>query len=445
MEVSAERESSGEPLRGVPVRLEGDRRDLVQQAYDYRGADHGVEERLGMAAQLARQLAEDDSAGWHVAMSLHLLAFTLSGQIPPRQLIVLLNPPVTTLSRRAVREPEMLRFAALLVRTVSMAANKADDYVAAFYSINRAHRLLGLAEVGGDRMTMEALQQIYLQESGQLARNAEVGLLELDRARRITLHKHGDQPKRRLNERVLHQIRVLARASVSAGANASRIVARLRTDQQGLPATVSADNDHLAVASWAVTANIMFMRALLLLATADFATGKNGARRVEMVPYLYWQTVTTEDAIFQTSHSMDLTRVALHYSFLADGMTPYRKVNVKGKKLANAVPGYLADTHPMLDKARCSSELIKAGHNAGILDNIAFSKVHEILQKYSSQHYEPWLQRHRSDRIAQTGDVDVQLRLASAGPELDALDYTARMVERTRRYTEARPAWLGRG
>lgn len=442
--MSAEREPSGERLHGVPVRLEGDRRDLVQQAYDYRGAKHGVEERLGMAAQLARQLAQDDSAGWHVAMSLHLLAFTLSGQIPPRQLIALLDPPVTTLSKRADREPEMLRFAALLVRTVSMAANKADDYVAAFYSINRAHRLLGLAEVGGDRMTMEALQQIYLQESGQLARNAEVGLLELDRTRRIELHNHGDLPRRRLNEGVLHQIRVLARASVSAGAHASRIVARLGTDQQGLPATVSADNDHLAVASWAVTANIMFMRALLLLATADFAAGKNGTRRVEMVPCLYWETVTVENATFQTSHNMDLTRVALHYSFLADGRTPYRKVKVKGRKLANTVPDYLTDTHLMLDKTRCSFELIKAGHNAGILDNIAFSEVHKILQKHSSQHYEPWLRRHRIHRTDRTGDVDVQLRLASAGPELDALDYTARMVERNRRYTEGTPDRLGR-
>jgi len=435
--VSSKREPSGERLRGVPVRLAEDRRDLIQQAYDHRGADHGVEERLGMAVQLARRLARDDSAGWDVAMSLHLLAFTLSGQIPPKRLIALLDPPVTALSRRAVREPEMLRFAALLVRTVSMAANKADDYVAAFYSINRAHRLLGPAEVGRDRMTMEALQQIYLQESGQLARNAEVGLLELDRTRRIRLHDHGDRPRRRLNPGVLHQIRVLARASVSAGANASRIMAQLRTDHQGLPAEASADDDHLAVATWSVTANIMFMRALLLLATADFAAGKNGERRVDTIPYLYWQTVMTENVKFQTSHSMDLTRVALHYSFLVGGKTPYRRAKVKGRKLADAVPEYLTDTNPMLDITRCSYELIKANHDAGILDNIAFSEVHNILQKHSSQHYEPWLQRHRTDRTGRTGDVDVQLRLASAGPELDALDYTSRMVERTRRYADA--------
>ncbi|MGH3942748.1 MAG: hypothetical protein ACRDTG_29825 [Pseudonocardiaceae bacterium] len=434
-------------VRGVPVRLERDPQCLIQQAYLYRGTKYSVEERLGMAEQLADRLARDESASWHDAMSLHLIAFTLSAQIPPKQLIAMLDPPVTTLSKRAVREPEMLRFAALLVRTVSMAANKADEYVAAFYSINRAHQLIRLAYRPGashDGLTLEALQQVFLQESGQLARNAEVGLLELDRTTRLQLHSdHGDQPTRRLSRKLLSQIRVLARASVITSAAASRIMVDLRTDQdRQLPANGSAEDEHLAVASWSVTANIMFMRSLLLLATADFAAGKNGTRRVDMIPGLYWETVTTKGATFQASHSMDLTRVALHYSFLADGRTPYRKV--KGAKLASAVPGYLTDTGPLLDMTRCSRELLQSGHNAGILDNIAFTSIHNVLQRYSSLHYEPWLQRHRTDRIARTGDVDVQLRLASAGPELDALDYTSRMVESTRRYAEATPYGFGR-
>lgn len=437
-----------ERVRGVPVRLEQDPRDLVHQAYAYRSAHYPVEERLGMAEQLADRLARDRSASWHDAMSLHLIAYTLSAQIPPKQLIALLDPPVTALSRRAGSEPEMLRFAALLVRTVSMAANKADEYVAAFYAINRAHQLIRLAYQSGgnrDRRTREALQQVFLQESGQLARNAEVGLLELDRTRRLQLHSdHGDRPARRLNRGLLGRIRLLARASVITSAAASRIMADLRADQDRvLPVTASAEDEHLAVAIWSVTANIMFMRALLLLATADFAAGKDGTRRVDMIPYLYWQTVTTRGATFQTSHSMDLTRVALHYSFLAAGRTPYRKV--KGATLASAVPDYLTDAKPMLDMERCSRELIAAGHNAGILDNVAFKTVHDVLQRHSSQNYEPWLQRHRTDRIAATGDVDVQLRLASTGPDLDALDYTSRMVERTRRYAEvASPGFGGR-
>lgn len=441
------RAAQNQRVRGVPVPLKKDLRELVQQAYDYRSAYYRVEERLGMAEQLAGRLAQDDSASWHVAMSLHLIAFNLSAQIPPRQLIALLDPPVTTLSRRATKEPEILRFAALLVRTVSMAANKADEYVTAFYSINRAHQLIRFAYRPGasrDSRTMEALQQVFLQESGQLARNAEVGLLELDRSRRLQLHSdHGDRPTRRLDRGLLRRIRVLARASVITSAAASRIMADLRANQdRELPAEGSAEDEHLAVANWSVTANIMFMRALLLLATADFAAGKNGVRRVDMIPYLYWQTVTTRGATFQTSHSMDLTRVALHYSFLADGRTPYRKV--KGATLASAVPEYLTDTQPMLDMARCSQELIGAGHDAGILDNVAFKTVHNVLQRCSSQYYETWLQGHRTDRVTATGDVDVQLRLASAGPELDALDYTSRMVERSRRYAEAMPYGLGR-
>ncbi|MGB8994639.1 MAG: hypothetical protein WCC65_04940 [Pseudonocardiaceae bacterium] len=442
----AAREGQDQRIRAVPVRLEEDPRDLVHQAYAHRGVDYRVEQRLGMAEQLADRLARDESASWQVAMSLHLIAFNLSAQIPPRQLIALLDLPVTTLSRRAIAEPEMLRFAALLARTVSMAANKADEYIAAFYTINRAHQLIGFAFQSGarrDRRTMEALQQVYLQESGQLARNAEVGLLELDRGRRLALHSdHGDRPARRLDRGLLRRIRVLARASVITSAAASRIMADLRTDQdRELPVVGSAEDEHLAVANWSVTANIMFMRALLLLATTDFAAGKDGTRRVDMIPYLYWQTVTTRGATFQTSHSMDLTRVALHYSFLADGRTPYRRV--KGASLANAVPEYLTDTRLMLDTVRCSQELIGAGHDAGILDNVAFKTVHNVLQRCSSRHYETWLQGHRTDRVTATGDVDAQLRLASAGPELDALDYTSRLVERTRRYAEATPYGLG--
>jgi hypothetical protein len=233
--VVAAREAPDQRIRGVPVRLEQDPRDLVHQAYAYRGAYYPVEERLGMAEQLADRLARDESASWHDAMSLHLIAFTLSAQIPPKQLIALLDPPVTALSRRAIGEPEMLRFAALLVRTVSMAANKADEYVAAFYAINRAHQLIKLTyQPGGnrDRRTMEALQQVFLQESGQLARNAEVGLLELDRTRRLQLHSdHGDRPARRLSRGLLSRIRLLARASVITSAAASRIMADLRADQ----------------------------------------------------------------------------------------------------------------------------------------------------------------------------------------------------------------------
>lgn len=444
--MSVEREFSGERAHRVRLRLESDSRDLIQQAYNYR-REGDVDDRLSMAQQLADKLARDDSASWHVAMSLHLLAFTLSGQIRPRRLIALLDPPITTLSKRAVHEREMIRFAALLVRTVSMAANKADDYVNAFHSINQAHRLVGLAgKLGGprDRLTMEALQQVCLQESGQLARNAEVGLLELDRTRRLQLHSdHGDQPARRLNPGLLSRIRLLARASVMASATASRIMADLRSDQERVPpADASAEDEHLAVANWSVTANIMFMRALLLLATVDFAAGKggDGERKVEMIPGLYWQTVTTKNATFQTSHSMDLTRVALHYSFLADGQTPYRQV--KGTKLAKAVPDYLTNPRE-IDITRCSDELISAGHDAGILDNIAYKSVHRVLQRHSPRHYERWLQSHRTDRVTVTGDVDVQLRLATVGPDLDALDYTSRMVERTRRYTELTPYELG--
>jgi hypothetical protein len=206
------------------------------------------------------------------------------------------------------------------------------------------------------------------------------------------------------------------------------------------PAKASVEDEHLAVANWSVTANIMFMRALLL-ATADFAAGKDGVRRVDMIPYLYWQTVTTRGATFQTSHSMDLTRVALHYSFLADGRTPYRKV--RGATLADAVPEYLTDPQPRLDMLRCSRELIAAGRDAGILDNVAFKTVHNMLQCHSSRNYERWLQCHRTDRVTATGDVDIQLRLASAGPDLDPLDYTSRMVERTRRYAEVPQYELG--
>ncbi|MGH3768654.1 MAG: hypothetical protein ACRDS0_22340 [Pseudonocardiaceae bacterium] len=168
------------------------------------------------------------------------------------------------------------------------------------------------------------------------------------------------------------------------------------------------------------------------------------AERINMVPVQLAKDsrdLVQQAYDYRTSHRMDLTRVALHYSFLADGQTPYRQV--KGTKLAKAVPDYLTGTQERLDIARCSRELINAGHDAGILDNVAYASVHGVLEGHSSGRYERWLQHHRADRVSVTGDVDVQLRLASVGPDLDALDYTSRMVERARRYAEIRPYELG--
>lgn len=420
-----------------PVRL-GQGPDLIREAYEYRDArfDH---HRLRVAEELARTVALDKSASWHVVMSLHLLAVTLSGQIAPMRTIALLAAPIDTLVNRVVSEGdrEMVRFAALLVRTVSMAASKADNYVLAFAQINRAHELIRAAyarDEHPDRLTLEALQQVCLQESGQLARNAEVGLLELNQATRAELQR-GELPARGLKPEILRRIRVLALASVNAAGTASRITAQLHTPGRELPAIAAGESESLAVANWVVTANIMFMRAILLLATVESAAGGNCGDRLDWVPPLYLQTVTTKGATFQKSHCMDLARVALHYSCMANGATPYRVCKLAGVRLANGVPGYLTDGKPLLDMARCSQELIAGGHDAGILDNIAFSQVHRVLQKRSSQRYEGWLQGHREARqtlIDRTGDLDVQLRLAATGP--DALHYTSRMVERRSRY-----------
>ncbi|OUS97283.1 hypothetical protein CA951_02750 [Rhodococcus sp. NCIMB 12038] len=343
--------------------------------------------------------------------------------------------------------PELGRYCGLIERTVSMAASKLDRYTGAFSYINRAHAALRDAPQDRQALTKEeALQQLYLQECGQLARNVEAALVEQDVERRILL-RAGTPPTRSLQQGSdLQSIRIVARASAEAGTRACRLLDKIAAEA-GLPVLPDPEERRLATSSWFLTSNIMFVRALLLAATVELSAGMVDSDYLRSVPDLYARIVERpypsqpgSSASPSRNHLLDLTRIALHWSFLNQGTHPYIKRSIT-LGLRKGIPAHLTDSVAgVLDAAACSQYLTQYGHDAGILDNLAHAETYLLFTNHGGtgpHSYQRWLADSRARHVVdddQTAAEEFVRRTEQ--PTYGLMSRSARMVVRSNRYSE---------
>ncbi|WKG13550.1 hypothetical protein QX204_34255 (plasmid) [Nocardia sp. PE-7] len=411
-----------------------DRDAAIAEALRLRGNTADTEERVRHAKQWAKAIVSNEGRLPHQAHALHLVAVPLSSQIPSRELAQILDRPIQVITAHC-SDLESLRFAALLARTSSMAMSKLDSYTDAFYRINRAYALLKKASQNpaavGDLVFLEAMQQVYLQESGQLARNAEAALVEWRPsvfARQAANPEDIHRPAHSLTSQTRRSIRVLAWGSTLSAFNAMRLVVSIGQIRQEQP------QESLYAPTWMMTTENMAMRALLLYTTMAALEGDSSsvAPCLTMIPFMYRSAITAASAVPTTNHIMDLVRVSLHYSFLAEGRTPCRDVTRSKVKPLPSIPEFLRSDTGMLDLDACSTSLLRNNHNAGILDTLAYSGVYDLFQAWSGttsldKTFEPWVRQHRARRLHDTNGENLRIRLATPAANR-SLDINAEAV-----------------
>jgi hypothetical protein len=436
-----------------PAMALSDYQDLPARAYQARQQTREHRERFArrLANTIVIKEGVSSQATVFEAEALHIVSTTLAGELPPRDLIELLRVPVVQLRDRRSDAPELGYYCGLLVRTLSMAASKLDNYTGAFHQTNRAHRAYGNTDGTGPSAGVrnEARQQVYLQECGQLIRNVEAGLVESDpdaRARQLT----GEPPETALNpEFELMPMRIIARAGAEAGRRACGILDDIRL-ARALDPTPDPEQRTLAVSSWVLTADIMYMRALLLASLLEMCV-PHGDRDTHP-PYLdevarMYQRITEVSLVdlkhpkLSVPHQMDLTRNVLLWSFLTNSRHPYVENRHQLTRVRDGLPRYFVEpVDGRLDTAACSQALAENNHNAGILDNLGRSDPYRRLIDLSGPQaasYGSWLAgRHayRRSRIDNDPDLEVlDVRAANASIRR-RLTHAAHMVRRSGRY-----------
>ncbi|MEN4476198.1 hypothetical protein [Mycolicibacterium cosmeticum] len=435
-----------------------DYQDLPAMAYQARQQPRDNREKF--ARRLANTIVVKDGVSSQAtvfgAEALHIVSTTLAGELPPRDLIELLRAPIMELRDRRRDAPELGYYCGLLVRTVSMAASKLDNYTGAFHHTNQAHRAYRLTH--GSSKTRravrdEAQQQVYLQECGQLIRNVEAGLVESDPAARAR-QLDGEPPDTCLDaELELAPMLIIARAGAEAGRRACSILDRIKLER-ALDTKPDPERRTLAVRSWVLTADIMYMRALLLASLIELCVPQRD--RNDPPPYLdevaRMYSRITEVSLLETDHptltiphQMDLTRNVLLWSFLTNTRHPYVKSRDSLVRVRDKLPKYFVEAdRGRLDTAACSAALAARNHNAGILDNLGRSEPYRRLIDLSGPRaasYGSWLaERHkyRRSRIESDPDLEVlDVRAANATTRA-RLRHAARMVIRSGRYSSVR-------
>ncbi|MBT9299004.1 hypothetical protein KKP62_28950 [Rhodococcus sp. GOMB7] len=440
------RESVAETI--IPQRTSGYYRDLTHQAYEARGGSKV--RRVGLAHLLATRILSDghDHGQSRIfeAEALHIVSVPLASEIPPAELSALLVPCAVRLNELRRQNPELGRYCGLIERTVSMSASKLDRYTGAFAYINRAHIAMHDAPHNSRNLTKEeALQQLYLQECGQLARNVEAALVEQDAERRALL-RAGNPPTRSLRAGAdLRAIRIVARASAEAGARACRLLDKIATEV-GLPAVPDPEERRLATASWFLTSNIMYMRSLLLAATVEQSAGSFHSTYLQNVPDLFARVVEVPvsshmgaNAAPSKSHLLDLTRIALHWSFLNHGAHPYIQRPLSLGIRRGVPPHLIAGVDGNLDAAVCSAYLTSHGHDAGILDILAHSETYLLFTHQGgigAQSFQQWLIDRRANRIVAQDDPDTDEIRKTQRPTHQLMVRSAKMVIQSGRYRE---------
>jgi transposase-like protein len=381
------------------------------------------------------------------AEALHLVAFTLSGELPASELIAILAPAVIAMRSYVVDDPELLSYCGLITRTISMASSKLDRYDRAFDAIVMALEYAYSSQTIDDFTVLrglEAKQQVYLQESGQYARNVEAALIEQDPGRRTVLLE-GIPPQRWLGTRRLHAMRQLAFASAECGRRAVGLM-NVIAHERGLPAVPDLQNRQLSTQGWFATAAIMFMRAILLHATLELCENPRAAGRwVDRVPTLFEEVLKPGPALLEW-HQMGLVQVALHYSFLRWGQhpDPIGVWNGRQRLRRKDIPDCLRPTRSgQLDVKACSTTLIKTGWNANFLDNVGYYEPYQVLVEHGGGGqlgFADWVVHHNAELAKRYGALDdsdeaieQQLRLAKL-PTVRALQYTSQAVIQSGRF-----------
>lgn len=424
--------------------------DLSHEAYAVREASRS--ERLAYLGVLVNDTMMSTYDVYrlpHLAKSIHVVSVPMLNEVAPSELLALLGPPVRVFMDRRRDCPGVNRYIGLLLRTMSLAASKEDRYTNAFRFIDFAYRRC-LEDSAGfdDRLVLEALQQISLQECGQLCRNVEAALLEQDRLR-ADANRGEKDGRRRLDDRLLTSMRVNVRGAVHAGEMADRYVTRLLFDHD-LPVKVDPDEDELAVSSWVLTCRIMYMRSLLLAELVDRCSGRADPGHLDKVPEL-WASIVERyphadhrsDPTLAKSHRCDMTRNALMWAFLTGCSHPYDRG--RRRPIRKGVPDFMVTpvARGRMDTRACADLLVDARQNANFIDDVAHLKVYQALVQGSMcseldrrvLSYEDWL-RYRARRILQIQPVGGTLTIArtTSRSTLDALVASARMVRGTDRH-----------
>lgn len=438
-----------------PLIALSDYQDLPAIAYQAR--QQAREKRERFARRLANTIVLKDGVSSQAtvfeAEALHIVSTTLAGELPPRDLIELLRMPVAQLRDRRRDAPELGHYCGLLVRTVSMAASKLDNYTEAFHHTNRAHRAYSLAEgwVSKTRRSIrdEAMQQVYLQECGQLIRSVEAGLVESDREARAR-QLGGEPPETALDiELELKPMRIIARAGAEAGRQACVILDKIKRERT-LEMKPDPEQRKLAVSSWVLTADIMYMRALLLASLVELCVPN---RDPDVEPPFLDEVARMYSRITEVSlaernhptlsvaHRMDLTRNVLLWSFMTNTRHPYVKSHDKLTRVRDKLPAYFVEPRGgRLDTDACSKALADHNHNAGILDNLGRSNPYWRLVSLSGPQrssYGSWLagrHEYRKSRIDADPDLEVLDVRAANATTRKRIKRTANMVMRSGRF-----------
>ncbi|MEH6807076.1 MAG: hypothetical protein V7697_28955 [Rhodococcus erythropolis] len=428
----------------IGVQVSEDYYALPHEAYSARRESRDY--RKGFAGNLIGQIlsSEPSTQGWvHRAEALHIVSVPLLGEADPEELMALLGPALDVLLQRRRETPELHRYCALLLRTVSLTASKLDRYGEAFFWMNKAHAQLTAAPRKRTAILVaEAWQQTYLQECGQLSRNVEAALIEQNRL--VTAQNlFGRRPNRILNAREKNSLRVVARAAAESGRRAVSLIEFVR-NEEGLPSTADGESRRLSVGSWYITCNIMYMRALLLAGLVELCVGADPSPFLRSVPSL-WATVIEQspepsghvNSTLTQENRMDLTRNGLLWAFLHGGDHPY--VPSIRAPIKAGVPEYLHSSPDLrLDTIECAHEIAKAKHNAGILDNLAHVDTYRLLVDRSGsgpKGYDAWVtERHtRLGSVIDVNDPSREMRTVGS-PTLHYLHTSAFMVRNSQRY-----------
>lgn len=425
------------------VKISGDFYDLPYQAYDARAIGPGY--RLAFAhklvAKLTRMSTLDD--GWvHRAEALHVVSVPMMTDLSPPEFFNLFAPAIAALLDQRANHPELLRYCALLLRSVSISASKLDRYTVAFGYMNRAHAHLAAAVEDFETMTVaEARQQTYLQECGQLSRNVEATLIEQDE-QILKRNLQGALPMRQLDPfDELEPLRVTARASAEAGRRGTYLIDAIKS-RSGLPTEPDPEGRRLATNSWFLTAKIMYMRSLLMAGLVEMCAGADPVRYFAPVPDLWAQVIEADplrradEPSLSPAHQMDMTRNGLIWAFLHNGDHPYRPNRLA--ILKKDVPKHLhIPKGGRLDTIASATALEARNHNAGILDNLAHVDTYRLLADRSGgapDGFHAWTERRRRRLATTVDDPEASGLRRASSPTLRYLKQSASMVRSSHRF-----------
>jgi hypothetical protein len=316
--------------------------------------------------------------------SLNILIIILAGT-GDEGLHELLAP---TMSHLMPRDPGP--FAALLLRAITIVRSKHHKYGDAEWWLAVSQSALRpMLDTSGEQLGFikirEASQQVALQASGMYMRLLEYRLAD-PAYERMTGSELDD---------AWRELRRLSELGLQSSAYAYAELEHIRRTFD-LPDRRS--RERASSKGWSVNTRCMHMRAILLQATLDAVEAdragagtrgrelERGRTRpmIDAIPQLYLETTSYP---LSATFVNEVTRIALHYAFLTGGrfLLPGRSSTTLPPHLARPVREPRADgsTRPRFDLAGATNDLIRQGHDAGILACIRHPEVRLALDRRS--------------------------------------------------------------